>query len=83
MMLFPITQLLHPNGLKCPECHASLDTVKVHRKDRTPLLYYRCSCNRVFNAFAGTIWQGTHHLCCNRSFKATLWPGLLGKNIIQ
>ena len=76
MMLFPITQLmdeqkcydhlleiLHPHGLKCPGCHASLDTVKVHRKDRAPLLYYRCSCNRVFNAFTGTIWQGTHCPC--------------------
>lgn len=76
MILFPITQLmdekkcydylveiLHPEGLKCPKCQASLDMVKTHRKDRVPLLYYRCFCGRIFNAFSGTDWQGTHHPC--------------------
>ena len=33
---FGIPQM-YPNGLKCPECHSSLDTVKVHRKDREKL----------------------------------------------
>lgn len=76
MILFPITHLmdeqkcydhlveiLHPEGLKCPRCQTSLDSVKIHRKDRAPLLYYRCFCGRVFNAFSGTEWQGTHHPC--------------------
>ena len=28
------------------------------------MLYFRCSCGRIYNAFAGTLWQGTHHSCC-------------------
>ncbi len=76
MILFPITHLmdeqkcyaylveiLHPNGLGCPRCHLSVDEIKIHRKDRAPLLYYHCACGRIFNAFAGTDWQGTHHSC--------------------
>lgn len=58
-----LVEILHPNGLCCPNCHASVEQAKVHRRDRAPLLYYRCSCGRIYNAFAGTLWQGTHHSC--------------------
>lgn len=76
MIQFPITHLmdeqkcyeflveiLHPNGFGCPRCHLPVNAIRVHRKDRAPLLYYRCSCGRVFNAFTGTEWQGAHHSC--------------------
>ena len=71
-MDFPITELmdeqacydrlvgwLHPDGLACPRCHGA-DTSYVHRRDRDPILDYRCrACRCVFNAFTGTALQGT------------------------
>jgi hypothetical protein len=27
------------------------------------VLYYRCSCGRIFNAWTGTLLQGTHWRC--------------------
>jgi transposase len=73
-MDFPIDDLLdedagyerllswvHPEGLTCPGCHHD-DRLHVHRRDREPVLDYRCGhCGRVFNAFTGTALQGTHY----------------------
>jgi transposase-like protein len=70
-MDFPITDLmdedacyarlvawLHPEGLTCPRCHAD-DRMMAHRRHRAPVLDYRCGrCNRIFNAFTGTILHG-------------------------
>jgi transposase-like protein len=54
--------LLHPGGLRCPGCGAK-DGLGVHRR-RDPVLDYQCgSCGRVFNAFAGTVLQGTQRPC--------------------
>ena len=54
-----LVELLHPVGLACPRCHG-VDTSHVHRRDRTPILDYRCrACRCVFNAFTGTARQGT------------------------
>ena len=58
-----LVSLLHPNGLGCPRCHTPVAQAGVHRQDRVPLLYYRCPCGRIYNAFAETLWQGTHHSC--------------------
>ena len=76
MLIFPLTSLLdedkcsdflvgilHPNGLRCPDCHGDYSSFRVHRHDRHPVLYYRCSCGRVFNAWTGTLLQGTHWKC--------------------
>jgi transposase-like protein len=50
---------LHPDGLACPRCQ-DRDTSYVHRRDRAPILDYRCrGCGCVFNAFTGTALQGT------------------------
>jgi transposase-like protein len=71
-MDFPISELmdedacyakllswLHPDGLSCPRCGAR-DRLGVHRRHRAPVLDYRCTaCKRVFNAFTGTLLQGT------------------------
>lgn len=56
--------ILHPEGLYCPTCGKPVAQSKVHRRDRAPLLYFHCSCGRIYNALAGTLWQGTHHTCC-------------------
>lgn len=50
---------LHPDGLTCPRCRGT-DTFYVHRRERAPILDYRCrECRCVFNAFTGTALQGT------------------------
>jgi transposase len=52
---------IHPGGLTCPGCHHD-DRLHTHRRDRQPVLDYRCGhCGRVFNAFTGTALQGTHY----------------------
>ena len=39
--------LLHPGGLACPHC-SDRDHLKVHRRDRAPILAYRCTaCRRI------------------------------------
>src|SRR4051812_8692457 len=51
--------LLHPDGLACPHC-GDRDHLKVHRRDRAPILAYRCTaCRRISTAFTGTVLQGT------------------------
>ncbi len=51
---------LHPGGLACPRCGAR-DGLAVHRRHRDPVLDHRCEgCGRVFNAFTGTLFHGTH-----------------------
>ena len=58
-----LVKILHPDGLECPICHCLVQDSKIHRKDRAPILYYKCSDGHVYNAFSKTIWQGTHHKC--------------------
>jgi hypothetical protein len=58
-----LVEILHPKGLCCPCCGTPVEQAKVHRRDRAPVLYFRCCCGRIYNAFAGTLWQGTHHGC--------------------
>jgi transposase len=55
-----LLELFHPTGLGCPRCHAA-EGFFVHRFFREPVLDYRCRrCSRVFNAWTGTAFQGTH-----------------------
>lgn len=58
-----LVDILHPDGLCCPVCGMPVEQSKVHRWDRAPVLYFRCPCGRIYNAFATTPWQGTHHSC--------------------
>lgn len=54
-----LLDLLHPDGLGCPSCQAR-DRLGVHRRRREPVLDYQCGhCGRVFNAYTGTILQGS------------------------
>lgn len=51
--------LLHADGLGCPNCQAR-ENLGVHRRRREPVLDYQCSaCGRVFNAYTGTVLQGS------------------------
>jgi transposase-like protein len=54
-----IVAVLHPDGLACPRCQCR-DGFRVHRRTRDPVLDYRCSCGRVFNAFTETVFHKTH-----------------------
>src|SRR5580693_4109054 len=50
---------LHPRGLACPRCKARTG-LGIHRRHREPVLDYQCSgCGRVFNAFTGSLLDGT------------------------
>lgn len=56
-----VLSVLHPSGLGCPGGHG-LDEARVHKRDREPILDYRCkTCGRCFNLFTGTVLQGTKH----------------------
>jgi hypothetical protein len=55
-----LVEMLHPDGLACPDC-GERQRLGVHRRRRAPVLDYQCAaCGRVFNAWAGTFLQGTH-----------------------
>ena len=57
-----LVELLHPAGLACPRCGGA-DGLRVHRRRRQPVVDYLCTrCFSVFNAWTGTILQGTHRL---------------------
>lgn len=58
-----LVEILHPKGLCGPACETPVKHAKVHRRDRAPMLYFRCTGGRIYNALAGTLWQGTHHRC--------------------
>ena len=50
---------LHPDGWASPRCGAR-DGLVVHHRHRDPIIDDRCAgCRRVFNAFTGTLLQGT------------------------
>jgi transposase-like protein len=71
-MLFPIIDLmspencyqwlldnLHPDGLKCPYCRSQERWV--HRRDREPLMDYRCkNCHKTYNLFSKTDFEKSH-----------------------
>jgi hypothetical protein len=52
-----LVEALHADGLTCPACGGQQLTI--HRAHRDPVLDYRCTCGRVFNAWTGTALQGT------------------------
>ena len=55
--------ILHPEGLSCPKCQCSVQDSKIHRRDRAPVLIYKCTNGHFYNLFTKTVWQGTHHPC--------------------
>ena len=77
MIEFPIGPLMHeekcyeflmnilsPEGLCCPQKHAVPAGQAPHKRNRVPVMKYRCrQCGKVFDLFTGTFFQGTHHPC--------------------
>lgn len=54
-----LVRWLHPGGLACPRCRRP-DSMRTHRRRRSPVLDYRCThCRRIFNAFTATALHGT------------------------
>lgn len=57
-----LLDLLHDGALCCPQC-SSIDK-RVHSYQRSPVLTYQCkSCNKFYNIFSNTVFQGTHYVC--------------------
>jgi transposase-like protein len=55
-----LVEVLHPNGISCPQCRQS-DHLGIHRRHREPILDYQCGhCGCVFNAFTGTVLSRIH-----------------------
>ena len=55
-----LVALLHPEGLAYPRC-GRRERLGIHSRHREPVLEYQCGhCGRVFNAWTGTVLQGTH-----------------------
>jgi transposase-like protein len=77
MLLFPIAELLdeqrcydfllnvlHPEGLRCPQEHPLPPGQQPHDRHRAPIMDYRCrQCSAVYNLFTGTCWSKTRYSC--------------------
>src|SRR3954447_6141829 len=54
-----LSDLLHPNGLRCPRCGVC-QGLNIHRhRAGSPVIDYRCQgCRRIFSVFTDTTWHG-------------------------
>ena len=55
-------QYLHPAGLQCPHCGASLQQAREFRTTgHSHLTVYRCQrCGGIYNLYSGTVFAGRH-----------------------
>ena len=60
MSIVWLRQHFHPQGLKCPHCHAGVEHAREFRRTKTSgLVVYRCrSCRGVYNLHSGTVFEG-------------------------
>jgi transposase-like protein len=59
-----LLEVLHPEGLHCPQGHALPTDQAPHDKHRAPIVDYRCRrCGAVFNLFTHTIWSKSRYDC--------------------
>jgi transposase-like protein len=60
-----LLDLLHPEGLCCPQGHELPVGQAPHTgRERAPVVSYRCrECGAVFNVFTGTVLSGIRHDC--------------------
>ena len=60
-----LVELLHPEGLFCPQGHElPADQAPHTGRERAPVVSYRCrECGAVFNVFTGTVLSGIRHDC--------------------
>lgn len=60
-----LLDVLHPEGLICPEGHPLPAEQAPHDREREPIVNYRCRhCGAVYNIFTNTILQGIHYDSC-------------------
>lgn len=61
-----LLEVLHPQGLCCPQGHLLPADQAPHDTHRAPVMDYRCkTCGAVFNLFANTIWSKSRYSCAN------------------
>lgn len=59
-----LMEVLHPEGLCCPNGHPLPPDQAPHDRHRDPIFDYRCRiCGAVFNIFTGTILCGSRYAC--------------------
>ena len=59
-----LAEVLHPEGLSCPEGHPLPAEQAPHDRTRAPIVKYRCRhCGRVFNIFTNTVLSGIRYNC--------------------
>ena len=59
-----LKEVLHPDGLSCPEGHALPPEQAPHDRTRAPVMTYRCrACGRVFNIFSQTVPRNISFSC--------------------
>jgi len=59
-----LLNILHPDGLKCPNDHPLPQNQAPHDTCRSPIMDYKCRiCGRVYNLFTNTVWSTTRHNC--------------------
>ena len=51
----------HPQGLRCPQCQASVEEARHFQRTQTSGLQVYCckSCEGVYNLYSGTVFAGT------------------------
>jgi len=57
-----VEQHFHPEGLKCPHCHAAHDEARFFRiNGGSGLPVYRCQrCQGMYHLYSGTVFGGSH-----------------------
>jgi transposase-like protein len=59
-----LLDVLHPQGLQCPQDHLLPAGQAPHDTHRAPLVDYRCkTCGAVFNLFTNTLWSKSRYRC--------------------
>lgn len=59
-----LLNILHPQGLHCPDGHSLAEHQKPHKFRKNGLPCHRCcTCGKVFNIFTDTILQHIHYDC--------------------
>ena len=59
-----LREILHPDGVCCPEGHRVPEDQAPHIRTQAPLVKWRCrQCGAVFDILTNTVWSGTHYDC--------------------
>jgi transposase len=60
-----LKEVLHPEGLTCPEGHPLPPEQAPHNRTRAPIVSYRCrQCGRVYNIFSETVLSNISFSSC-------------------